>query len=95
MLYKVVTARALCITAMLPILCMCGDAYCERCVSRWFRVICDSTVHATVASLAWLAVAADHVTLLTLFQCILCGLMSSAVDLDHFIAAGSLSLQAS
>jgi len=93
MLYGVVTARVLCVTATIPTLCICGDAYMQRCVSIWSRALCDSTVHAAVASVAWLAVTADQLTLFTLMQSAVCGLLSSAVDLDHFIAAGSLSLE--
>ena len=89
------SARVLCTTAMLPVLCICGDAYTQHRTSLWSRALCDSAVHAAVASLTWLAVTADHVTLLTLLQCGLCGLLSSAVDVDHFIAARSLSLEAS
>ena len=95
MLYGVVTARVLCVTATIPTLCICGDAYMQRCVSTWSRALCDSTVHAAVASVAWLVVTADQLTLFTLLQSGVCGLLSSAVDLDHFIAASSLSLQAS
>jgi len=91
----VVTTRVLCAVVMLPMLCVVGDAYVRRCVSRWSRAISDSAVHAAVASVAWLAVTADHVTVLTLLQSALCGLLSSAIDLDHFVAAGSLSLEAS
>ena len=80
-------------TGVIPFLCICGDGLVQRCVSLWSRALCDSTVHAAVASIAWLAVTVDHVTLLTLLQSSLCGLLSSAVDLDHFIAAGSLSLE--
>jgi len=92
MLYGLVTARVLCVTATIPMLCICGDVYVQRCVSTWSRALSDSAVHAAVASVAWLAVTADQLTLFTLMQSGLCGLLSSAVDLDHFIAAGSLSL---
>jgi len=95
MLNGIVTARFLCITAILPILCICGDAFVRGRVSPWPRAVSDSTVHASVASIAWLAVTADNVTLLTILQSVLCGLLSSAIDLDHFIAAGSISLQVS
>ena len=81
--------------ALLPMLSVCGDMYVQRCVSRWSRALCDNAVHAAVASVAWLAVTVDHVTFLTLLQSGLCGLLSSAVDLDHFVAAGSLSLDVS
>jgi len=93
MLNGILTARYLCVSALLPILCVCGDTYVRRRVSLWSHAGSDSAVHAAVASLAWLAVTADHVTLLTVLQSALCGLLSSAVDLDHFVAAGSLSLQ--
>jgi len=91
----VVTARVLCTIAMLLLLSVCGDIYVKRCVSRWSRALCDNVVHAAVASLAWLVVTVDHVTFLTLLQSGLCGFLSSAVDLDHFVAAGSLSLDVS
>lgn len=80
-------------TATIPILCVCGDALGQRCVSMWSRALCDSAVHAALASLAWLVVNADHMTFSTLMQSSVCGFLSSAVDLDHFIAAGSLSLK--
>jgi len=99
MLNGLVTARFLCMSAILAILCICGDAFVRyrvpgrHRVSLWFYAVSDSAVHAAVASIAWLAVTADHVTLLTILQSALCGLLSSSVDLDHFIAARSLSLQ--
>jgi len=82
-------------TAITPLLCICGDALVQRSVGIWSRALGDSSVHAAVASVAWLAVTADHVTLLTVLQSGLCGVLSSAIDLDHFIAAGSLSLKVS
>lgn len=91
----VVTVRVLCTISVLPVLCICGDVYVQRCVSRWSRALCDNSVHVAVASVAWLAVTVDHVTVFTLLQSGLCGLLSSAVDLDHFVAAGSLSLDVS
>jgi len=91
----VVTARVLCTIAVLPVVSICGDVYVQRCVNRWPRALCDNAVHAAIASLAWLAVTVDHVTILLILQSGLCGLLSSAVDLDHFVAAGSLSLNAS
>jgi len=95
MLNGVVTTRVLCIIPMLPVLCICGDMCVQHCISRWTRALCDSSVHASVASLAWLAVSADQLTLLTFIQAGLCGFLSTAVDLDHFVAAGSLSLEVS
>jgi len=92
MFNEVVTAKVLCTIAMLPLLSVCGDVFVQRCVSRSSRALCDNSVHAAVAVVAWLSVTVDRVTLLTLLQSALCGFLSSAVDLDHFLAAGSLSL---
>ena len=60
---------------------------------RWQRAITDNVIHAIIGALVWLTVTADRLTWLVLAQTVLCALLSSAIDVDHFIAASSFTLE--
>ncbi|XP_034253297.1 transmembrane protein 267 [Thrips palmi] len=62
------------------------------------RALCDNMTHAVIGFLTWISV---HCNLgkgafssgRVLAQCILCALISSAIDVDHFISARSFHLK--
>lgn len=82
---------------MFDVLLVLFCVFCERLVllanERWMKAVIDSTIHASIAGLAWLTVTGDKLACKTIAQSILCAFMSSAIDVDHFIAASSLSLE--
>jgi len=84
-------AAELCLIAV----CIIGDeAIKTATVPQWMRALQDSAVHGLVALLSWFIVIGCHMTSYTLYETILCGGLASIVDVDHFIAAGSFSLDA-
>lgn len=57
---------------------------------RLVRAIMDNGSHFTVAMLTWLILSSP---VINLKEILLTGLMASLIDLDHFLAARSMSLQ--
>ena len=60
--------------------------------SLYVKASLDSAVHGLVALLSWMLVRYSDVKVAWL-EAIVCGVMSMAVDVDHFIAAKSLNLK--
>ncbi|XP_077478063.1 transmembrane protein 267 [Stigmatopora argus] len=59
----------------------------------WPRALLDNAAHAAVGLWSWALVIGLRKRS-DLYQALLAGFLAAAVDLDHFFAAGSLSLQA-
>uniref|UniRef100_A0A4W3HLC8 Transmembrane protein 267 n=1 Tax=Callorhinchus milii TaxID=7868 RepID=A0A4W3HLC8_CALMI len=59
----------------------------------WLRALSDNAVHGAVGLWSW-AIVVGLKKRSDLYEVVLAGLLSSAVDADHFLAAGSLSLKA-
>ncbi|XP_077997062.1 transmembrane protein 267-like [Glandiceps talaboti] len=57
------------------------------------RVFIDNSAHGLLAFLCW-GIATQLRTTDDVFHAILCGILSCGLDIDHFIASGSLSLKA-
>lgn len=55
------------------------------------RAVTDNAGHGLIAAISWLVVSGIHKE--TIFQGVACALISSAIDLDHFIMAKSLKLK--
>uniref|UniRef100_A0A8D0KL20 Transmembrane protein 267 n=1 Tax=Salvator merianae TaxID=96440 RepID=A0A8D0KL20_SALMN len=60
----------------------------------WLRALSDNTVHGVVGLWSW-AIVIGLKKKSDFTEVILAGFLSSVLDLDHFIVAGSLSLKAS
>jgi len=59
-----------------------------------FKCLMDSGTHFALAALSWIFM--DNTALTKkkeMLLPLLCGVLSSLIDLDHFIAAGSLNLE--
>lgn len=56
------------------------------------RALIDSLTHGGVAFFCW-AVLIQAKNYRDIGECVLCGVLAMAIDGDHFIAAGSLSLE--
>ena len=59
------------------------------------RAIVDSLTHGVIAALSWLLVTDFQMTVINLTEVSLCAFLAMVIDVDHFIAAGSLSLSVS
>ena len=63
-----------------------------------FKAILDNSVHAIVAGWTWLNVVLllkESFSAVRVIEVACCAFMGSVIDLDHFIAAGSLSMRVS
>lgn len=56
------------------------------------RALTDNVAHGVIAIISWLIVVGVQ-TRKDIIEGIVCGVMALAIDIDHFIAAGSLSLK--
>ena len=78
--------------------CIAGDQLVAVGVIReniWLRALTDNLVHGIVALLSWAAVLDFRFYKLQVMEVLLSGFLGSAVDLDHFVAAGSVKLKVS
>ena len=71
-----------------------GDKIEENLLFPFHRAFCDNFIHAIVALFSWtLIIILSNASIINNINDIfLCTLLSSLIDLDHFIAARSLSL---
>ncbi|KAK2179890.1 hypothetical protein NP493_465g00003 [Ridgeia piscesae] len=58
------------------------------------RAAVDSATHGVIAAMSWLLVTNLQMTTRNLMEVFLSGVLGMVIDIDHFIAAGSLSLNA-
>lgn len=83
--------------AALLLTCLLGD-FLPSTVSgnhgNLWRALIDSLTHGGVAFFSW-AVLVQARNMRGFWESLICGLLGMAIDSDHFIAARSLSLQAS
>uniref|UniRef100_K1RRU6 SAM domain and HD domain-containing protein 1 n=1 Tax=Magallana gigas TaxID=29159 RepID=K1RRU6_MAGGI len=83
--------------AALLLTCLLGD-FLPSTVSgnhgNLWRALIDSLTHGGVAFFSW-AVLVQARNIRGFWESLICGLLGMAIDSDHFIAARSLSLQAS
>ncbi len=59
------------------------------------RAMVDSLTHGVIAALSWLLVTDIQMNVSNLTEVSLCAFLAMVIDVDHFIAAGSLSLSVS
>ncbi|KAI0215142.1 hypothetical protein LSAT2_032814 [Lamellibrachia satsuma] len=58
------------------------------------RAVVDTLTHGVIAALSWLLVTDFQMNMKNLTEVMSCGVFGMVIDVDHFIAAGSLSLSA-
>lgn len=61
--------------------------------SQHLNAILDNMVHGMVGFFSWAVVIGMQLKCKDILQCILCLLLACLVDVDHFLAAGSLRLK--
>ena len=57
------------------------------------RAICDEIGHGMIALCSWLAVTNFKLTTINVVEALTCGAIGMLIDVDHFVHAGSFSLQ--
>ena len=75
--------------------CVAGDLAATRLPWGLLRALADNLTHGAVAGLSWLIVCAKNFDFKSWawLEALACGAAACLVDVDHFVAAGSLSLK--
>lgn len=91
------------LTILLGSTAIAGDFLVERTKNKVQKAIFDNATHATIGGLSWFLLAFSlkksntksyhNFSDTLLFDTFLCTLISSFIDLDHFVAARSLQLK--
>lgn len=86
------------ITFLIIIVAVCGDKLLTKVDHHVFKAIIDNTTHGSIGIFSWalVVISLNSIRNLRLKHCAEifgCGVIASLIDLDHFIAARSLSLQ--
>jgi hypothetical protein len=82
---------------VIPVTAIAGDTitqYMYPYISLLLKCITDSATHFLIASLSWNYV--DNVSFnkrINFVAIIICGSMASSIDIDHFLAVGTTSLE--
>ncbi|XP_043932776.1 transmembrane protein 267 [Protopterus annectens] len=80
----------------LAVFCYVADCFAQLSFilqNDWLRALSDNAIHGVVGSWSW-AIVIGLRKKSDFYEVILAGFLSSVIDLDHFIAAGSFSLKA-
>ena len=81
----------------LAMVCLLGDQLCSA-VSQaelLWRALADSATHGAVGAMSWAVVVMPGLSPARWMQCVLCGVLASVLDVDHFLQARSLQLKVS
>lgn len=85
----------------LPVICFIFDyllksthIFTDRFKKPTFvRAICDEIGHGLIALSSWFAVTNYELTTRNVVEALACGAIGMLIDVDHFVHAGSYSLQ--
>jgi len=91
-------------SAGLAAFCLCADHIVFKWEDRWkklaygvaLRAVTDSLVHGVVGGWCWMnviLVLGEQFTAVRIMQIAACVAMATSIDVDHFIAAKSLSFK--
>lgn len=82
------------LSAVIVLTCFIGDKKLHAVNKQQiFRALCDNVTHGLVGLFACASAFMDNWD--KMYMAIICMIISSAIDLDHFIAAKSLRLSVS
>ncbi|XP_046670041.1 transmembrane protein 267 [Homalodisca vitripennis] len=86
------------ITIFLASICLVSDSVLSVTNNIVIKALVDSSTHGVAAVLSWLIVVLkchnkSTMIINSVFELFLCGLMASAIDIDHFIMAKSFKLK--
>ncbi|VEN43758.1 unnamed protein product [Callosobruchus maculatus] len=82
--------------ALLGLIAVVGDYLVKHTNLHLFQAVFDNTTHAIIGGLTWFIFCLKYKnsnTLQSLAEVALCTIISSMIDLDHFVAARSLNLE--
>lgn len=84
------------LTLCLLIIAQLGDFLVNYTTVHFHKALCDNGTHAVIAAISWLIVCIwskyTNVNQLCI-ETVICGIIASAIDLDHFLVARSTSLK--
>ncbi|KAH3875484.1 transmembrane protein 267-like isoform X1 [Dreissena polymorpha] len=82
--------------AALVTTCLLGDHLLKSSLARqrYVVAVCDSVTHGLIGGISWAILTNATLCRSDMFQCLVAMMLSMMVDVDHFLAAGSLSLKA-
>lgn len=80
---------------LMLLICVLGDrAIGSSDLAQWQRALADASTHGAVGAFSWAIVCFGQLySDRPLFEVALSGALAVSVDVDHFIAAWSLSLK--
>lgn len=84
------------LTLCLAVVAALGDFLVNCTTVHMHKALCDNGTHAAIAAISWLIVCIyvkyKNVNQLCI-EVIACAIIASAIDLDHFLIAHSMSLK--
>ncbi|KAL8574495.1 hypothetical protein ACOMHN_060165 [Nucella lapillus] len=83
-------------SAALVLVCLLGDQLCSlasHSQTLVWRALADTLIHGAVGVVSWAVVVMPGLSVDRWGQCMMCGMMASLIDLDHFWQAGSFELK--
>lgn len=96
MFFKYLFTSNVYLTFLLGIVAVLGDYMVAHTKLHIFQAIFDNTTHAVIGGVSWFLVCINYRKELSSSYVVLetaaCSLLSSLIDVDHFIAAKSLKL---
>lgn len=96
-LLQTFSTASLLASAGLGAFCLLADAILSSLFIQqhvWLRAVLDNSVHGVIALWSW-AIVIGLRKKSDFYEVLLAGFLASAIDLDHFYMAGSLSLNVS
>lgn len=84
------------LTVLLALVAITGDYVVHHSNLHVFQAVFDNATHSIIGGLCWCIFCLRYRSFnayQTLIEVALCALISSLIDIDHFIAAGSLNLK--
>ncbi|XP_060525976.1 transmembrane protein 267 [Cylas formicarius] len=84
------------LTSLIGFTAIVGDLFVTASNLNLFRALFDNATHGVIGGLSWLVFALNSKLAnakVTSLEVLLCAVLSSAIDLDHFVVAKSLLLK--
>lgn len=85
------------VTLLIGIISITGDKLVEYEENLILRAVSDNLTHGLVAGLSWtlIVILSKESVALNILNIVVCSVLSSLIDLDHFIEAHSWKLNVS
>ncbi|KAG8229735.1 hypothetical protein J437_LFUL007910, partial [Ladona fulva] len=93
-IFHIVSKSQIALSVLMASTAITGDSLLRIAHHDTLRAISDSVTHGVIGGLSWLVVANHYDMKKGILDSLLCAFISSAIDVDHFIAARSFSIKA-